>query len=50
MIDGKIVFIKSSLSNSDKFDLFVKNNLLKMRILATKRHFFECLEICEITK
>jgi release factor glutamine methyltransferase len=47
---GKIVFIKSSLSNSDKFDLFVKNNLLKMRTLATKRYFFECLEVCEITK
>ena len=48
--DGKIVFIKSSLSNSDKFDIFIKNNLLKTRILSTKRYFFECLEVCEITK
>jgi release factor glutamine methyltransferase len=48
--DGKIVFIKSSLSNTDKFDLFIKNNLLKIRTLATKRHFFESLEVCEITK
>jgi release factor glutamine methyltransferase len=48
--DGKIVFIKSSLSNYDKFDLFVKDNLLKIRTLATKRYFFENLEVYEITK
>jgi methylase of polypeptide subunit release factors len=47
---GKIVFIKSSLSNSDNFDLFIKSNFLKMRTLAIKRHFFESLEVCEITK
>jgi release factor glutamine methyltransferase len=48
--DGKIVFIKSSLSNSDKFDLFIKNSLLKLKTLATKRYFYELLEVCEITK
>jgi release factor glutamine methyltransferase len=48
--DGKIVFIKSSLSNSEKFDQFVKSNLLKIRTLATKRHFYERLEVYEITK
>jgi len=47
---GKIVFVKSSLSNCEKFDLFIKNNLLKMSTLATKRHFYERLKVCEITK
>ena len=47
---GKIVFIKSSLSNADKFDLFIKSNFLKIRTLDIKRHFFETLEVCEITK
>ncbi|MGN6558939.1 MAG: HemK2/MTQ2 family protein methyltransferase [Candidatus Nitrosocosmicus sp.] len=48
--NGKIVFIKSSLSDNDKIDMFIKKNLLKKRVLATKKFFFETLEVYEITK
>ena len=47
---GKIIYIKSSLSDSDKIDVFIKNNFLKERTLAIKNFFFETLEVCEITK
>lgn len=47
---GKIIFVKSSLSDNDKIDHFIKNSLLKMRTLAIKKFFFETLEVCEITK
>jgi release factor glutamine methyltransferase len=48
--NGKIIYIKSSLSDTDKIDAFVKDNLLKERTLAVKKFFFETLEVCEITK
>jgi release factor glutamine methyltransferase len=48
--DGKIIFLRSSLSDDEKINRFVDENLLKKRILARKKSFYESLEICEITK
>ncbi len=47
---GKIIFVKSSLSDSNKINRFIEKNLLKKRTLAKKEFFYENLEICEITK
>ncbi len=48
--NGKIIYMKSSLSDDSKINRFVEENLLKKRILVKKKNFFEVLEICEITK
>jgi release factor glutamine methyltransferase len=47
---GKIIYVKSSLSDDSKINRFVDENLLKKRTLVKKNNFFEVLEICEITK
>jgi release factor glutamine methyltransferase len=47
---GKIIYVKSSLSDDSKINRFVEENLLKKRTLVKKNNFFEVLEICEITK
>ncbi|MDQ6722972.1 MAG: methyltransferase [Thermoproteota archaeon] len=47
---GKIIFVKSSLSDNHKINQFVEKNHLKKRTLAKKKYFYEMLEICEITK
>jgi len=48
--NGKIIFIKSSLSDDNKINRYVKENFLKKRIIAKKKSFYEILELCEITK
>ncbi len=48
--EGKIIFLKSSLSGDEKINKFVEENLLEKRVLAKKKSFYENLEICEITK
>jgi len=48
--EGRIIFLKSSLSDDKKINQFVDDNFLKKRILAKKKSFYENLEICEITK
>ena len=48
--NGKIIFVESSLSDSNKINQFAKKNHLKKRTLAKKKYFYEQLEICEITK
>ncbi|MBA3749343.1 MAG: methyltransferase [Nitrosopumilus sp.] len=47
---GKIIFVKSSLSDDNKINRYVKENFLRKRILAKKKSFYEILEIWEITK
>jgi methylase of polypeptide subunit release factors len=47
---GKIIFVKSSLSDNNKINQFVEINQLKKKILSKKKYFYETLEICEITK
>jgi hypothetical protein len=48
--NGKIIYMKSSLSDDSKINRFVEENSLKKRTLVKKKNFFEVLEICEITK
>ena len=48
--NGKIIYLKSSLSDDSKINRFVEENLLKKRTLVKRKNFFEVLEICEITK
>ena len=48
--NGKIIYMKSSLSDDSKINRFVEENFLKKRTLVKKKNFFEVLEICEITK
>lgn len=48
--EGKIIFVKSSLSDNKKINRFVEINQLKKKIIAKKKYFYEILEICEITK
>ncbi len=48
--EGKIIFVKSSLSDDKKINQFVEKNLLKKKTLAKRKYFYEMLEICEITK
>lgn len=48
--DGKIIFVKSSLSDNNKINQFIEINHLKKRIIAKKKYFYEILEIWEITK
>jgi release factor glutamine methyltransferase len=47
---GKIIFVKSSLSDNNKINRFVEINQLKKKIIAKKKYFYEILEIWEITK
>lgn len=47
---GKIIFVKSSLSDNNKINQFIEINYLKKRIIAKKKYFYEILEIWEITK
>ena len=47
---GRIIILKSSLSGNEEINRFVHENLLKQRVLAEKKGFYENLEIREITK
>lgn len=47
---GRIIFLKSSLSDDEKINRFVDENSLKKSVLAKKKSFYENLEVCEITK
>ncbi|HYP43126.1 MAG TPA: hypothetical protein VEQ18_03820, partial [Candidatus Nitrosocosmicus sp.] len=47
---GRIIFLKSSLSDDEKINRFVDDNSLKKSVLAKKKSFYENLEVCEITK
>ena len=48
--EGRIIFLKSSLSDDEKINRFVDENSLKKSVLAKKKSFYENLEVCEITK
>lgn len=46
--DGKILLLRSSLSNIKKMDSFIDKFFLKKRVLARTNLFFEILEVVEI--
>lgn len=48
--DGKVVLIKSSLTENNRIDNYISNNSLKKKTIAKKKLFFETLEVLEITR
>lgn len=48
--DGKIIFVVSSIGDTNKLDKFIRDNKLEKKIINEKKLFFEFLYVYEILK